>query len=99
VNASNKDGIAQTILNTKLDDFYGEDYLADSDSDSEEDHQSSEDATEDLSLFSSTKLPQEDKFKFRAGQRTTLGKMLTKEAHPKILLSLLDSGLGIKVID
>jgi len=83
-----------------LDEFYGEGYLDDSDSDSEADlNFSSEDESERISREEVERLSVEEKFEFRARQRETFRKMITKEARPKILLSLLDSGLGIKVVD
>jgi len=92
--------VAEAKLNAILDNFYGEDYLADSDSDSEDEAASSEGSiAESRETKDEEKLSVEEKFQFRARQRGTLQSMLTKEERPKILLSLIDSGLGIKVID
>mmetsp|Transcript_41521 Transcript_41521/g.63389 ORF Transcript_41521/g.63389 Transcript_41521/m.63389 type:complete len:120 (+) Transcript_41521:441-800(+) len=93
-----KDAKAEADLTRALDDFYGEDFLEDSDSENELDEPEFS-AEEEESMMSSEKLSLEDRFAFRAKSRAALKSMLTKEAQPKILLSLLDSGLGIKVID
>mmetsp|Transcript_10049 Transcript_10049/g.15323 ORF Transcript_10049/g.15323 Transcript_10049/m.15323 type:complete len:114 (+) Transcript_10049:1932-2273(+) len=98
---ANKDDKAETLLRKTFDDFYGEDYLEDSDSDEDDNlSQGSAASTENMSMLSKEpKLSVRDKYEFRAKQRATLTSMLTKELRPKILLSLLDSGIGIKVAD
>mmetsp|Transcript_41749 Transcript_41749/g.63768 ORF Transcript_41749/g.63768 Transcript_41749/m.63768 type:complete len:161 (-) Transcript_41749:163-645(-) len=98
---SSVDNRAKAKLNEILDNFYGDDYLADSDSDEEllvEDF--SDDSTEKATeLSAEEKLTLDQKLQFREKQRMVLESMLTKETQPKILFSLLDSGVGIKVVD
>jgi len=79
---SSVDDRAKAKLNEILDNFYGDDYLADSDSDEEllvEDF--SDDSTQKATeLSEEEKLTLEQKLQFREKQRVVLESMLTKEA-------------------
>ncbi len=95
-----KDEEAAQFMNSKLDEFYGEDFLADSDSEEENDSQASDENTESRAQSDgAAALSLEEKYAFRSKQRATLAQMLTRERLPKILLTTLDSGVGIKVQD
>jgi len=81
--------------------MYGPEFWDDSDSSSEEDEDSSSDSygSEQQRDHRSEFLNRHEKKEFRDSQRASLKKMLLKCDRPKLLLSVIDSGVGIRVVD
>ena len=77
----------------KVDEFYGPDFLNYADSDSE--REDSEDSEQIMNARN--RLTRKKEFKNQ--QIRILEEMVAPGQHPKVILSLMDSGIGIKVED